>query len=233
MTSTPPRERGPVWSRPEPERRAPLDRTGIVSAAMRLADSEGLDAVSIRRVAAVLDARPMSLYSYIGSKEDLFDLMFDELAGEVLKGDPLPPAWRRAMVVVAGRKRQLCLAHPWAISLYGRRPRVGPHVLMQLERSVVALRPLTTDVAVAVQVVNAVDDYTMGHVTRELTFGTAAAGEWQDTMRPYLRDLAESGRYPVLAPLLAAPAGDDGDATFLAGLAWLLDGIGARLGHPG
>jgi AcrR family transcriptional regulator len=233
MTSTPARKSGPVWSRPEPERRAPLDRARIVAAATGLADAEGLDAVSIRRVAAVLGARPMSLYNYIGSKEDLLDLMFDELAGEVLKGGPLPPGWREAMTVVAGRKRQLCLAHPWAIRLYGRRPRVGPHVLMQLERSVVALRPLTTDLADAVQIVNAVDDYTMGHVTRELTFGGSVAGEWEETMRPYLRGLVESGRYPVLAPLLVAPVSDDGDATFAAGLAWFLDGIGARFGDAG
>ena len=219
----------PVWSRPEPEQRTPrppLSRAAIVTAAIGLADAEGLDAVSIRRVAALLDARPMTLYSYIGSKEDLLDLMFDELVGQVTDGDALPADdWRAALMTVASRKRRLCLAHPWVVTLYGRRPRVGPHTLLQLERSVVALRPLTTDLATAVRVVNAVDDYTMGHVSRELTFGAGVTAEWQAAMRPYLQGLADSGRYPALAPLLTAPLPDDADETFALGLTWLLDGI--------
>src|SRR4051794_27652562 len=113
MTSTP-RPVPPVWSRLPPERPPRLTREVIVEAGLRLADAEGLDAVSIRRVAAVLDARPMTLYSHIDRKEDLLDLMFDRLAGTVLEGEPLPSGWRDALVVIASRKRRVCLAHPWA-----------------------------------------------------------------------------------------------------------------------
>lgn len=228
----------PVWSRPEPEQRTPrppLSRSAIVAAAIRLADAEGIDAVSIRRVAALLEARPMTLYRYIGSKEDLLDLMFDELVGQVMpdppgiEGDPPPPDdWRGALVSFASRKRRLCLTHPWVITLYGRRPLVGPHTLELLERSVVALRPLTTSVTKAVRVVNAIDDYTMGHVSRELTFGAEVTAEWQAAMRPYLCGLADSGRFPTLADLLRTPAVDDNDETFALGLTWLLDGIDAN-----
>jgi AcrR family transcriptional regulator len=223
MTSSP---APPVWSRPEPERKPSLSREAIVAAAMRLADSEGIDAVSIRRVAAELDARPMSFYKHLGSKDDLLDLMFDELAGKVL-GEPLPEDWREAMTVVAGRKRRLSLAHPWAITLYGRRPSVGPNVLRQLEQSVLALRPLTADLDRALRVVYAIDDYTMGHVTRELTFLVAAAGEWQRAVRPYLDRLAASGQFPALMPALGRPPAADGAESFAEGLAWLLDGIEA------
>jgi AcrR family transcriptional regulator len=233
MTSAGRPGRGPVWSWTEPEPtqpRAPLSRAAIVAAAIRRADAEGLDAVTIRGVAALLRARPMSLYKHIGSKEDLLDLMFDELVGLVLEGGALPEHWRAAIEVVAARKRRLALAHPWLVVLYGRRPLVGPSTLAQLEQSVVALRGLTTDLATAVRVVNAVDDYTMGHVTRELTFGAARSEQWQNAVRPYLRQVAASGHYPVLGPLLTDPVPDDAEDTFTSGLAWLLDGIEARLG---
>jgi AcrR family transcriptional regulator len=227
MTSTSRPDPSPVWSRPPPERRPRLTREAIVAAGLRLADAEGLDAVSIRRVAAVLGARPMTLYGHIERKDDLLDLMFDELAGTVLEGEPLPPGWREALVVIATRKRRLCLAHPWAVDLYARRPRVGPNSVLQLERSIIALRPLTADLVQAVRVVNAVDDYTMGHVTRELTYDAGGAADWNRAMRPYLAGLAASGQYPALAPLLAEPLQEDGDATFATGLGWLLDGIAA------
>jgi AcrR family transcriptional regulator len=225
MTSTPRQESTPVWWRPPPDRKPRLTREVIVDAALRLADAEGLDAVSIRRVAAVLGSRPMTLYSHIERKEDLLDLMFDHLAGTVLEGDPLPPGWRDALVVIASRKRRLCLAHPWAVALYARRPRVGPNSVLQLERSITALRPLTTDLVQATRVVNAVDDYTMGHVTRELVYDAGGDADWSRAMRPYLASLAASGAYPALAPLLADPVRDDSDATFVTGLRWLLDGI--------
>ena len=225
----------PVWSRPEPEQRTPkppLNRASIVAAAIGLADAEGLDAVSIRRVAAILEARPMTLYRYIGSKEDLLDLMFDELVGRVMNEPPmlernsrLPEDWQRSVVWFAVRKRRLCLTHPWVVTLYGRRPLVGPNTLELLERSIVWLRPLTTDTRKAIYVINAVDDYTMGHVSRELAFGAQASAEWQAAMRPYLAGLADSGRFPNLAEVLRAPAENDADYTFELGLDWLLDGI--------
>ena len=64
----------------------------IVEAAIRIADDEGLDAVSMRRIAAELDARPMSLYDHIGSKEGLLSLMADEVVKECLVEPPSPRA---------------------------------------------------------------------------------------------------------------------------------------------
>ena len=69
-----------IWERPEPdERRAstPLARAQVVTAAVRLADAEGLAAVSIRHVAAALGVRPMRLYSHVSGKGDLLELMID------------------------------------------------------------------------------------------------------------------------------------------------------------
>ena len=75
-----------VWERPEPPDRpvlAPLSRERIVRAAIRLADADGLEAVSLRKVAAALDVGPMRLYGYIASKDELFDLMVDAVHAEI------------------------------------------------------------------------------------------------------------------------------------------------------
>ncbi len=79
-----------------------------MAAAVAVADAEGLDAVSFRRVAAELDARTMTLYSHVASKVELLDLMFDDLAAEVLVAGPLPAGWRPGLAALATRKRDLC-----------------------------------------------------------------------------------------------------------------------------
>ncbi|GAB3891720.1 hypothetical protein GCM10029964_065350 [Kibdelosporangium lantanae] len=86
-----------VWERPEPPSRpvlAPLSRELIVGAAIRLADADGLDAVSLRKVAAALDAGPMRLYGYIATKEELLDLMVDAVQAEI---QPTGDDWREVL----------------------------------------------------------------------------------------------------------------------------------------
>ncbi|WP_416974399.1 TetR/AcrR family transcriptional regulator [Streptomyces sp. 4F14] len=76
-----------VWDRPEPPARpVPLDRERIVAAAITLADEGGLEAVSVRKVAGRLNAGPMRLYGFMATKEELYDLMVDEVQGEILIG---------------------------------------------------------------------------------------------------------------------------------------------------
>src|SRR3954449_4175411 len=96
-------------------RRSSLSREAIVAAALALADAEGLDAVSIRRVAAALGARPMSLYTHIAAKDDLVDLMADAVVGEVLVEDP-PAGWRAALGAMAERSWRTFVAHPWLLA---------------------------------------------------------------------------------------------------------------------
>ena len=102
---------GLIWTRPPTEKRERPTREAIVAAAVDLADTHGLDAVSIRRVAAALKTRPMDLYRYFTRKDELIDLMVDEvIAGAVL--DEIPPDWRDALAAIARALRAVCLAHP-------------------------------------------------------------------------------------------------------------------------
>jgi AcrR family transcriptional regulator len=225
--------RTPIWDRQRTRRASGLTREAIVGAAIELADTEGLAAVSIRRVATVLGARTMSLYTYIDSKDDLLDLMADQIAGEVLIQDGLPGDWREAITLIARREREVGLRHPWTVEMVNHRSHavVGPNALRHLDQSVAALAALKLEPREALRVVAAIDDYMLGYVSREareraITRRTGTTGEEaMVTLRPYLQRLVDSGEFANITPLLRGDV-RAAEADFERGLHWLLDGIG-------
>ncbi|MEU1590411.1 helix-turn-helix domain-containing protein [Micromonospora sp. NPDC005710] len=125
-------ERQSIWSRPERGSRGPApahSRDAIVAAAIALADTEGLAAVSMRAVAAALGTGAGSLYRYLSSRDDLLDLMTDRVVGELR---PYPEAegdWLEAMVLLGRRQLALFGAHPWLLDVIHRPSAVGPESL--------------------------------------------------------------------------------------------------------
>ncbi|GAA0330572.1 TetR/AcrR family transcriptional regulator [Actinoallomurus spadix] len=220
----------PVWSRPRGGRRPKLSREAIVAAAIAIADAEGLDAVSIRRVASELGVRAMSLYTHIDAKEDLLDLMHDEVAAEVLIEGELPPDWREAFREITAREREVTLRHPWVFQLAGRSPRVGPNGLMHAEQSFTVASRLTDDPREMLAIVRAIDHYMLGYTLRtqggreRKAAGLGGVGE-----EPYVRTLLAEGTFPHLKPVLDAGIHDQDD--FEQGLTWILDGIEREYGH--
>jgi AcrR family transcriptional regulator len=217
----------PVWAREKQARRPALSRDIIVDAGIRIADAEGVEAVSIRRVAADLGVRPMSLYTHIEHKEDLLTLMRDRVNAEVLLGDDLPADWRVALTTIARRTRDVVLRHRWMIDVHDMA--LGPNALRHLEESLIAVRPLTADPVIATHVLFAVDRFVMGHVSSSLTrHDDIMANEMTGA---YLERLLASGEFEELARAIAAGALFAGEASpdpvFERGLAWLLDGIEA------
>ena len=164
----------PIWVRPEPgTRRARFSREQIAAAALAIADAEGFEAVSMRRIAAELGAGTMSLYRYISAKDDLVALMDDALMGESLVPDgELPPDWRAALALIARQTRAALLRHPWAVvSLQGRGAAgqdgsFGPNGLRHFEQSLAALDSAPLDVVAKMELLTIVDDYVMGSVLR-------------------------------------------------------------------
>ncbi|MFF9282953.1 TetR/AcrR family transcriptional regulator [Streptomyces griseosporeus] len=222
-----------VWERPEPPDRpvpAPLNRERIVRAAIELADADGLEAVSLRKVATALGVGPMRLYSYIDSKEELLDLMVDAAYAEIR---PAGNTWREVLRSLAETTRQAVHAHEWLADLLGGRPQLGPHALARGEAVVAALDGV--DVDDVMPVVGAVDAYVIGAVRREIAERRAerATGmdekRWQAALGPYLERTFATGRFPALARVVRDAAHLDADATFTRGLDFLLDGIEARL----
>jgi AcrR family transcriptional regulator len=148
-----------------------LTRAAVVRAAIGLADSEGLEAVSIRRVAAKLSARPMSLYTHIASKEDLLGLMVNEVVAEVLLPEPLPDDWREALRQIARVSHDVFVAHPWTLAAFGGGAPPGPNIQRHGEQSAAAIAGLGLDEQDTWTVLGVVDEYTIGHAMRVLHLG--------------------------------------------------------------
>jgi AcrR family transcriptional regulator len=226
----------PVWGRERPRRQPVLSRDAIVQAAIRIADAEGLAAVSIRRVAGDLGVRPMSLYTYVDRKEDLLALMRDHVNGEVLLGADLPDGWRDGLVAIARRTREVTLRHPWLVDTAAHGALIGPNALRHMEESLAALRDSGLGPLAAAEVLYAVDKYVLGHVAFEVADRNAFTERL--AARPYVESLLATGEFPALSQLASggmALVTDEPqykpqyEPQFERGLAWLLDGIAADI----
>ena len=211
-----------VWEEPEPTPSGGgLTRARIVATALALADDEGLDAVSIRRVAAALSARPMSLYTHIASKDDLVALMLDAVSGELLVEEPLPDDWRAALSAIARRSHAVYVAHPWMLQTFGRAARVGPNLLRRAEQSAAAVASLGAEPADAWTALTIVHEWTMGHALHTLTL--RADRQLEERLQE-----ADAASFPRMAQVFPPGQRREREETFERALAAVLDGIEQR-----
>ena len=204
---------GVIWMRPERAatgRPAGHSRGEITAAAVRIADQEGLDAVSMRRVAADLGTGAASLYRYVSNREDLLDLMIDATAAEYVLAPPSGD-WLDSLLSIGGQARMIMRRHHWLPSLLISRSVLGPNGLALLEHflEVLAAHPASTAAKLeAFGIFNAV---TALFVHNELT----GSSERQQRNAAYLRYALATGDHPrlaeLLAPRAAAPAGEASD----------------------
>ena len=214
-----------------------MSREAIVTCAISLADSQGLDAVSIRTLASELGARPMSIYSYaqIERKEELFDLMVDAVCGEMLL-DQLPRPWRDALRAIAIHCRDALIRHPWWTELVGRNVLTGPNGTHYREQTLAAVAGLKIDPTRKLAIILAVETYVIGQATHAIDEHGASRTpartheQWRQAADEYQAALIETGRFPHLAELGPLhPTPDDQKRYFTLGLDWLLDGISTDL----
>ena len=213
---------------------APLSRELIVGAAIRLADADGRDAVSLRKVAAALDVGPMRLYGYIATMDELFDLMVDAVYAEIR---PAGDGWRDVLRSLAESLRQAAHRHEWLADLLGGRPQLGPNTLALGDAVAAGMGEI--DLKISVPAVSAVNAYVIGAVRKEITELRAerASGmdqrEFQASHGPYLLRTFATGRFPALARVVRDGPHPTAEQTFRTGLEFLLDGIAARIsGRP-
>jgi AcrR family transcriptional regulator len=230
----------PIWTQPPPGSRKPrFTREQIAATALAIADADGFEALSMRRVAESLGAGTMTLYYYIRTKEDLLALMDDALMAEVVEGSqPLPAHWRAAISVVARATWETFTRHPWALHVMNAHSMVGPNRLRHIEHSLEAVTSLPLAMAAQLELISIVDDFVFGTVLGSQTqispLDTKSAG----VMNKLTKQFLAAGHYPRLTALLGDREPVDrfvelaalmtSEERFERGLAMLLDGFAAR-----
>jgi AcrR family transcriptional regulator len=201
-----------IWDLPERGARGPKprhDRAAIAAAGVRVADAEGLDAVTMRRVASELGLATMSLYNYVPAKEHLAQLMIDRLAGEYAY--PARPAadQRAAIADLARQARDIARRHPWLPGLLHRPVPPGPNGLRYLDYFLGLLAGSGLDTGAKMEVIALISGFaTMyGGVQAALAderagSGTAEQEQADAQVQSFVR-AAGSGQYPNLAAALA------------------------------
>ncbi len=196
-----------------------LSKQRVVAEAVRLADREGVDGLSMRRLAGALGAGAMSLYHYVASKDELLDAMIDVVFEEI----ELPPAeadWQSAMRQEAASTRQVLARHPWATSLMESRTSPGPANLRHREAVTACLRRAGFSVVMATHANWLLNSYVYGYALQaaSLPFDTAdeLAGMVDDVYLPQL----PPDEFPYLNESAAAllAAGYDPTEEFSFGL---------------
>ncbi|GAA0363107.1 TetR/AcrR family transcriptional regulator C-terminal domain-containing protein [Microbispora corallina] len=234
-----------LWMRPERPARGPrpsFSRARLAEVAVQVADAEGLDAISMRRLAGELGAGTMSLYRYVSGKDDVIELMIDLVVGEYLPGETtLTGEWASDLRDLAWQARRTMLRHPWLAPLAASRQQASPTRLRLMETALGMLDGLGLGVDEMLTIVGGVFAYLNGFVQSELADAEAlrrtglTLQEWMTTQLPYIQSQIATGRYPMLLRMTTEGGRElvDADERFAYGLDRLLDGIAARLPRPG
>jgi AcrR family transcriptional regulator len=233
-----------LWGSQTEAGRSGLTLKAIVAAAIDIADTNGVDALSMRKVAERLGVGTMSLYTHVPSKADLIDLMFDTAYGELYASVESPSqqngGWRGALQFIAKQNWDLYHRHPWMLQAATGRSVLGPHAALKYEAE---LRPLDqlglSDVemdAVLTLVLTHVEGTARAQVTRDHTQqGTGMTDEeWWVSRAPLLDKLIDPARFPVGTRVgLAAGQEYQGafspEFAFTFGLERILAGIAALI----
>ncbi|MFE9661380.1 TetR/AcrR family transcriptional regulator C-terminal domain-containing protein [Streptomyces sp. NPDC005955] len=231
-----------LWLRPQRARRQPhvaLSQDEIARVALAIADAEGTDALTMRRIAQDLGCGTMSLYRHVRTKEEVFDLIVDTALGEVEQ--PAAPSgdWLADLRQLAVAKRTVLLAHPWLARLIAGRPLVGPRALASTEFALRVVADLGLTMDDRVRVINTLHSFVNGFVQTEWeertwrrpADGTTDAGgdpadDWRARTLPYLRHVLDSGTYPYFSAMVnEATPHPDLEADFAWQLQRVLDGL--------
>jgi AcrR family transcriptional regulator len=229
-----------VWARPQREPDQPaLSRAAIVREAIVLLDAEGIEALSMRKLGTRLNAGATSLYRHVATKDELMELVVDEVFAEIAVPAAGSPDWRAAATEAARSFRATALRHPWLASVLGQAglAYLGPNLMSVTER----LAALFTAAGFPEPsgALDTVLSYVIGMSTTEAAWLTAVArsGETEAAFIARLMPAAEraaashehlAGSYAATAAAALDPV-EVRETKFAYGLEVILDGLAARL----
>ncbi|RAO28294.1 hypothetical protein PSN13_05525 [Micromonospora saelicesensis] len=234
-----------LWGMSEPARLgrpASLDVNVVVAAAVKIADRDGLDGVTLPKVAKSLGFTSMSLYRHVGSKDELLTLMADAALGP--PPDIAAPDWREGLRRWAFAQRAVFQRRPWLTRVPAAGPPSGPHQIAWMEAALAVMSGTLLDWAHRIGAMSLISGYVVQSVRQysELAEGRADGQGQADAERDYGRALARlvnPDRFPETARLFSstlfeAPPSDTpdeaiADADFSLGLELILDGVAVRI----
>jgi AcrR family transcriptional regulator len=203
-----------------------LSRERVMQAAIQLADRDGIDALSMRKLGQEVGVEAMSLYNHVRNKEDVLNGMVDFVFSEI----DLPPSgadWTAAMRQRAISARQALLRHPWAIGLMESRVQPGPATLRHHDSVLRNLRESGFSVELAAHAYSLLDSYIYGFTLNELSLPFDTSGGAAEVAGNIFREFLR-GEYPYLAEMATEhamkPGYDYGDE-FAFGLDLILKGL--------
>jgi AcrR family transcriptional regulator len=217
------------------EKREPLTRAAVIEKGLALGDAEGLDAVSLRRVASELGVTAMALYRYVESKEELLDAMLELAYAEVELPDTAQGDWWDGLSAIAQSARRVLIGHPAAAAVLMSRPGAGPNALRIIERILGYLIAAGFTLEEAVRVQTTFTRFLMALIGLEASLLPELSEEArQQRAREtlFMFESLPSDQFPNLieaAPFVATPF--DPNRTFSDGLELLRAGIESRLAH--
>lgn len=224
-----------LWTglgRPKRGPRHRLTVQRVVEAAMSVAASDGVDALSMRKVAAHLDVGAATLYTYVPDKAALLALMVDEMTGQAPLPHTRPGAWREKVQAWAREDLASFRAHPWLVEITSG-PFIGPHAFAWTDSAIRVFDGTGLTAEEALAVVEAVDGLVQGHVAK--TIAADRARGWVDpegrsfatVQEGYLATRRiEAGRFEAIERLREPY---DPVQVFEQALTWLLDGVERRI----
>lgn len=233
-----------LWGTREQPTRGPkpgLSIAAIVGKAIEVADSDGLPAVSMRRIADELGVGTMSLYRHIPGKSELLDLMLDAVAGEPFAERPDPGApllaggWRASLEEFARGAWAMFHRHPWLLQVSQARPIMGPNEMLGTEAILAAIAEMGLNDGDMVAVLSTVYAYVSGIARNNVEYVQAATTtgvsdeDWWGAQAPFLEKVIASGNYPHLTRVSEAGAWDTDNDGFEFGLKCVMDGIEAQV----
>jgi AcrR family transcriptional regulator len=191
-----------VWTRGDRRGRQPkLSRDDIVRTAIRLADAEGFDALSMRRLAQELGTGTMSLYHYVQTKDELLALVVNELiSGVTLTPDESMPAhWRDALKLIALRTRDVVLAHSWILDVKSD-PVLGPNSVLHFEQTLQAMQSMHATDKRRLEIAMLIDEYVYGYCWQNRSNRNHRSSS--DKELEYITELLTTGDFPELSRLV-------------------------------
>ena len=180
-------------------RRALLSREKVLRAALRMADEDGLESLSMRNLAQALKVEAMSLYNHVANKEAILDglveLVVSEIEVPAVGGD-----WRAAMRGRACSAHAVLMQHPWATQLLVSRANVGPTMLRYVDATIGCLREAGFSYALADHAWNAIDSHVYGFTLQKLNFPLKPE-EYASAAKDFL-PMIPADQYPYLLSLI-------------------------------